>query len=52
MIVNTSIYYTSKTLNNNINSLSSKYSFLKKQVIGYSVLKKPIYSLIFRLREY
>ena len=45
MIVNTKVSYSSNILNNNINSLLKKFPFLQKEVIGYSVLGKPIYSL-------
>ena len=46
MIVNTSIPYTSSILKNDITSLLSQYSFLKKQNVGYSMLGRPIDSLI------
>lgn len=46
MIVNTSIPYNSSVLKKNIDSLLSYYPFLKKDVIGYSFLGKPIYALI------
>ena len=46
MIVNTKIPYSSNILNNNINSLLKKFPFLQMEVIGYSVLGKPIYCLI------
>ena len=47
MIVNASSLYNSSTLERDINSLINKYSFLKKEIIGYSFLGTPIYSLIF-----
>ena len=46
MIVNTSIPYTSSILQTDITSLLTQYSFLRAQTIGYSVLGRPIDSLI------
>ena len=46
MIVNTSIPYTSSILKNDVTSLLSQYSFLKKKNVGYSMLGRPIDSLI------
>lgn len=46
MIVNTNIAYTSSILENTINSLITNFPFIKKEIIGYSVLGKPIYCLI------
>jgi g-D-glutamyl-meso-diaminopimelate peptidase len=45
MIVNPLIPYTSKLLEENINALTLKYNFIHVDIIGSSVLQKPIYSL-------
>ena len=43
MIVNTFVPYDSELLENNIISLFNQFSFLRKEIIGYSVCKNPIY---------
>lgn len=47
MIVDFSIPYSSIVLENNINALIKTYPFLEKKIIGYSVLGKPIYCIVF-----
>lgn len=46
MIVDTSKEYNSSVLSINIKILLNKYPFLKSEIIGTSVMGKPIYSLI------
>ena len=46
MIVDTLTPYNSSILLKNLNTLKQKYTFLKSDVIGYSVLGKPIHSVI------
>jgi len=46
MIVNTLIPYDSSLLENNMNNLINTFPFLRKEIIGYSVSGKPIYSVI------
>lgn len=45
MIVNTSEKYNSILLKSDIIALSEKYPFLQTSIIGYSVLKSPIYCI-------
>lgn len=47
MIIDFSIPYSSIVLENNINALIKTYPFLEKKIIGYSVLGKPIYCIVF-----
>lgn len=46
MIINTSVPYNSKILENNLDTLITAYPFMKLETIGTSVLKKPLYSII------
>lgn len=46
MIINIENSYNFNTLENNIKSLTNTYSFLRTEIIGYSVLGRPLYSLI------
>ena len=46
MIVNTNTLYSYDILTKDINALKRKYPFIRRDVIGYSVLGKPIYSLL------
>ena len=47
MIVNTFAPYDSELLENNIISLFNQFPFLRKEIVGYSVCKNPIYSIVF-----
>lgn len=49
-IVPTDVYYTSNILANNLNSLLKNFTFIQSQIIGRSVLRKPIYAV--RLRSW
>lgn len=49
-IVPTDVYYTSNILANNLNSLLKNFTFIQSQIIGHSVLHKPIYAV--RLRSW
>lgn len=49
-IVPTDVYYTSDILAKNLDSLLKKFTFLQSQIIGRSVLNKPIYAV--RLRSW
>ena len=44
-IINTKLPYTSEVLIKNIYDLSKQYPFIDVQIIGRSILNKPIYSL-------
>lgn len=50
-IVPTDIFYTSDILAKNLNSLLKNFSFLQSQIIGHSVLNKPIYAVKLRSWE-
>ena len=49
-IVPTDVYYTSNILTENLDSLLKNFTFLQSQIIGRSVLNKPIYAV--RLRSW
>ena len=42
-IVSTNVYYSSNILQQNLHDLLEKYTFLNVQIVGNSVLNKPIY---------
>lgn len=46
MIIDTHIPYTFRILRDNINSLMRIFPFIRREIIGYSVLGNPIYCLI------
>lgn len=50
-IVPTDVYYTSDILAKNLDSLLKKFTFLQSQIIGRSVLNKPIYAVKLRSWE-